>query len=65
MPERGWTQMRFRIYPSAPKCAEPLPFRKGNAFGKKAAFFRKETVTLSVSVLQRRCDALYFLRRCR
>ena len=65
MPERVWTQMRFRIYPPAPEDAEPFCFRKGNAFGEKAAFFRKEGVRLSVSILQRCCDALYILRRCR
>ena len=65
MPERGWTQMRFRLCLSAPKGLEPFRLRKGNAFGEKAAFFRKEKATLFVSILQRRCDALFLLRRCR
>ena len=65
MPERMQTQMRFRVCPSAPKLLEPLRFRKGNAFGEKAAFFHREKATLSVPILQRRCDALHHLRRCR
>ena len=65
MPERVWTQMRFSLCPPAPKFLEPFRLRKGNAFGEKAAFFRKEGVTLPVSILQRRCDAFSLLRRCR
>ena len=42
MPERMQTQMRFSLCPPAPKGAEPFHLRKGNAFGEKAAYFRKK-----------------------
>ena len=57
--------MRYRVCLPAPEGLEPFRLRKGNAFGEKAAFFRKEKATFSVSVLQWRCDALFLLRRCR